>query len=353
MKSTVRAFIAVEISPSVRSEARKSLRAMQNAFPNVKWVDDDNFHVTLKFLGPNVPTTELHHIIAAIQKACRDVEQFDLVFEGLGAFPDASNPRTIWIGVREGVDELKRLASKIEAELGKIGFPAEGREFSPHLTVGRTRQKDREEGQFASRRSSSGKISDSGKNRKFANQRLETNENESEEASDYSALTRMIYDRSNVFFGASPVDAVILYSSELERSGPKYEPLAEIELSPLGSVESEEAFDARQFDDPEFEVPEGEMEKRLPETLDAKFNLESLDDEVEAELRAICGDRFAKRSSDPKKRGSADKPGKRGHPNVGAIRKKLQDLDAPELDSDDFELEEALGFKKSERPKRK
>jgi len=353
MKSTVRAFIAVEISPSIRTEARKSLRAMQDAFPNVKWVDDENFHVTLKFLGPNVPTTELHHIIAAIEKACRNFEQFDLVFEGLGAFPDASNPRTIWIGVRDGVEELKRLASKIELELGKLGFPTEGREFSPHLTVGRTRQKDREDGQFASRRTRDAS-SNFGKNRKSGtNSRYETKGVESDEQVDYSALTRMIYDRSNAFFGASPVDSVILYSSELDRNGPKYEPLAEIELSPLGSVEEEEAFDARQFDDPDFEVPTGEIEKRLPETLDAKFNIEALDDEVEAELRAICGDNFAKRSGNSRKQDAAGKSVKRAKQNAADARKKLREIDVPELDSVDFDLSDLPDFKKANRSKRK
>ena len=66
MNSTIRAFIAVDISPAIRSQVQKALKPLQNAFPDVKWVDDENFHVTLKFLGPNVPTTELHLLIAAI-----------------------------------------------------------------------------------------------------------------------------------------------------------------------------------------------------------------------------------------------------------------------------------------------
>ncbi|MBQ6826641.1 MAG: RNA 2',3'-cyclic phosphodiesterase, partial [Thermoguttaceae bacterium] len=206
MKPTVRAFIAVAISPMIRNEARKTLRPIIEAYPNVKWVEEENFHVTLKFLG-TVPTVELHRVVAAVERGCRKFEQFDLVFEGVGAFPNADSPRSIWIGVREGAREIRELARRIEAELAELGYPAENREFTPHLTVGRARQKDRESG--------------------FE-----------------GGLSRMIFERSNVFFGSSPVDAVLVYSSELERGGAKYDVLAEIPLSPIG-VDEEEAFDPK------------------------------------------------------------------------------------------------------------
>lgn len=298
MKSYVRAFIAVEIAPSIKTEARKALGPMKKAFPGVKWVDDDNFHVTLKFLGPNVPTTELHHIIAAIQKACAKFEQFDLVLEGVGAFPDASSPRTIWLGVTDGVAELRQLAKRIDDELEQYGFPREGREFSPHLTVGRTRQRDREEGQFAVRTSPKNLGNFSYSHKKYANNKPMRREEEVEPGT-FGALSRMIYERSNTFFGSSPVDSVILYSSELERGGPKYEALAEIELSPLGTQLNEEygGFVAAEYDDPNFEIEELGMETHLPETLDTKFDVKALDAEVEDELRAICGEKFVKRGS--------------------------------------------------------
>ncbi len=342
MKSYVRAFIAVEIAPSIRTEARKALGPMKKAFPGVKWVDDDNFHVTLKFLGPNVPTTELHHIIAAIQKACADFEQFDLVLEGVGAFPDASSPRTIWLGVTDGVAELRRLAKRIDDELEKFGFPREGREFSPHLTVGRTRQRDREEGQFAVKavRKSADDLSRSRKGGVKNN----TVREEEVEPGTFGALSRMIYERSNTFFGSSPVDSVVLYSSELERGGPKYEALAEVELSPLGSQLDEEygGFDAQDYDDVDFEIEESGMETHLPETLDTKFDVDALDAEVEDELRAICGEKFAKRGS---------KSGSRRveQPNMKAQKKRLDSIkhDVSDLDSLDVDLGDFSIFKET------
>lgn len=335
MKSHVRAFVAIDIAPSVRAQARKALRPMMQSFPNVKWVDNENFHVTLKFLGPNVPTNELHNVIAAIQRACRNFEQFDLVFEGMGAFPDSSNPRTVWIGVSDGVNELRTLAKRIDEEMEKIGFPSENRQFSPHLTVGRARQRDRNEGEFASKTQRSSESNRGKSTRDSQNDRRHGTQEDEFEPGTFSPLARMLYDCSNLFFGSSPVDTVTLYSSELERNGPKYEPIAEIELAPLGSVDEQtpQKFDVKEFDDPDFSIDENEMEGQLPEVLDTKLDVDALDAEVEDELRAICGDKFAKR----KKKFSAAPKG--AVPNRKELKKKLTDAadsSGPETDSADL-----------------
>ena len=306
MKPTVRAFIAVEISPSIRTEARKTLRPVMEAYPNVKWVEEENFHVTLKFLG-TVPTVDLHRVVAAVERGCRKFEQFDLVFEGVGAFPNAEAPRSIWIGVREGTREIRELARRIEAELAEIGYPPENREFTPHLTLGRARQKDRESGV------------DGG-------------------------LGRMIFERSNVFFGSSPVDAVLVYSSELERGGPKYDVLAEIPLSPIG-VDDEEAFDPKALDDEADAAlraaSQVEFAGQFQEKIDANFDVDALDAGLEAELREICGADFAKRSKNQKTSGGSS--GRRFGKNNGRGQKtpskpvappKFDDV--PELDEVDF-----------------
>ena len=307
MKPTVRAFIAVAISPMIRNEARKTLRPIIEAYPNVKWVEEENFHVTLKFLG-TVPTVELHRVVAAVERGCRKFEQFDLVFEGVGAFPNADSPRSIWIGVREGAREIRELARRIEAELAELGYPAENREFTPHLTVGRARQKDRESG--------------------FE-----------------GGLSRMIFERSNVFFGSSPVDAVLVYSSELERGGAKYDVLAEIPLSPLGVDDEEEAFDPKALDDEADAALRAasqiEFAGQFQEKIDANFDVDALDADVEAELRQICGADFVKRSKNQKATGGSSgrrsgKNAERGKaPSSQPVAPPKFD-DVPELDDVDF-----------------
>ena len=139
-----------------------------------------------------MPQTEIHHVIRAIESACGRIEPFDLVFEEIGAFPNAEHPRTLWVGVSEGVEESTDLAEAIDAELAEIGFPRESRRFTPHLTIGRVKKGAHE---------------------------------------DDSGLDAFLLPaKGPAFFGVSSVDSVTLFSSELSRGGPKYEPLAEIGL---------------------------------------------------------------------------------------------------------------------------
>ncbi|MCR5360115.1 MAG: hypothetical protein K6E55_09565, partial [Thermoguttaceae bacterium] len=69
MKNQIRSFIAVEISSQVRAKIARYLNSHVTDLKRVKWVAPDQFHLTLKFLG-DVPQTEIHHVIAAVKKAC-------------------------------------------------------------------------------------------------------------------------------------------------------------------------------------------------------------------------------------------------------------------------------------------
>ncbi|MGI5832487.1 MAG: RNA 2',3'-cyclic phosphodiesterase [Thermoguttaceae bacterium] len=195
MKNQVRSFIALEISSRVRSKISRYLDRHVTDLQRVKWVTQDQFHLTLKFLG-DVPMNQMHQVITAIKTACAQTDPFDLVFEGIGAFPDKTDPRTLWIGVTEGTEESVILAEMIDTELAKLGFPRETRRLTPHLTIGRVK------------RGSQG------------------------DSAGIGAL--MLPEKEPPFFGVSAVDAVTLFASELSRRGPKYAVLAEIDLRTIG-----------------------------------------------------------------------------------------------------------------------
>ncbi|MDO4587218.1 MAG: RNA 2',3'-cyclic phosphodiesterase [Planctomycetia bacterium] len=201
MKSVVRTFIAVDIASGIRSEIQKTIRPFKTHFPGIKWVDNANFHVTLKFLG-DVPANELYHLIQAVEKGCQNIEPFDLVFNGLGAFPDSFSPRTLWVGVSDGVEEIRTLGKQIDDALHQIGYPLESRFFTPHLTIGRARKEDRQ------------------KNPPFKDT-LDPS---------FGLLSKMISEQNDHYFGCCAVDEVVIYSSELNRFGPKYDILAAVEL---------------------------------------------------------------------------------------------------------------------------
>lgn len=135
----IRTFIAVDVDSSVRRKAAELTSRLRAAEGKITWVAPQQMHLTVKFLG-EVPDTKLPKVCSAVEAACRTLAPFAIECRGAGAFPDRDRPRTLWIGVTEGVAELRALHDALEDQLAPFGFPKEGRGFKPHLTIGRVRQ---------------------------------------------------------------------------------------------------------------------------------------------------------------------------------------------------------------------
>jgi RNA 2',3'-cyclic 3'-phosphodiesterase len=136
----VRTFIAVEMSPSVIARAGDLIDKLRVAAAEINWVRPQQMHLTLKFLG-DVPDTETPDICRVVNEVAAAIEPFEITCRGVGAFPNLREPRTLWIGIEDGADELKRLQTAIEDGLKtKLGYPKEQRGFHPHLTLGRVKR---------------------------------------------------------------------------------------------------------------------------------------------------------------------------------------------------------------------
>jgi len=137
----IRAFIAIELPDPVKdslSSLEDRLRPAEH--PYVKWVDPQGIHLTLKFLG-NIATDQVPRIIEAITLASQGTSPLKLQIGGLGAFPNLQRPRVIWVAVTGEVDPLIALQRGIDQALVPLGFAIEKRPFSPHLTLGRLRER--------------------------------------------------------------------------------------------------------------------------------------------------------------------------------------------------------------------
>jgi 2'-5' RNA ligase len=188
MKNRIRTFIAVSLSSSVLAGIEKIVRTLQTNFWDVRWVEPNNLHVTLKFLG-DISLNDLPQLIRTVTQWTSETDSFDLTFQGIGAFPNRESPKTIWVGCREGSNELIQLAGKIDEGLLLIGFPKEARRFSPHLTIGRIKKPVQE-----------------------------------------SPLMSLLDEEQDRLFGSCSVSEVQIFSSELTRHGPIYDELAAIPL---------------------------------------------------------------------------------------------------------------------------
>ncbi|PSP34518.1 RNA 2',3'-cyclic phosphodiesterase [Halobacteriales archaeon QH_10_67_22] len=100
--------------------------------------DPGQTHVTLKFLGDTDPD-RVPDLVDELEAAVDDaaVDPFELCVGGLGVFPDLDYISVVWVGVREGGEQLTRLYEAIEKRTTAMGFDPEDHEFTPHATVAR------------------------------------------------------------------------------------------------------------------------------------------------------------------------------------------------------------------------
>lgn len=124
-----RLFVAIDLPPAIRER----LSSLCCGLPGARWVDPEQMHLTLRFIG-EVNSS----VFQLVREALTEVrsERFTLRLEGIGFFPPRGRPRVAWTGVRKN-DQLVQLRNRIESLLVRSGLEPEGRKFFPHITLAR------------------------------------------------------------------------------------------------------------------------------------------------------------------------------------------------------------------------
>lgn len=135
----IRAFLAID-PPAVVLE---NIQEMQNRLKKnirgvIRWVRPEGIHLTLKFFG-DISVQDVANISEVIVKRTNAAPPFALEVRGLGAFPDVTRPRIIWLGITGQMGNLLSLQKDLEEEFFILGFPKEDRPFRAHLTMGRVK----------------------------------------------------------------------------------------------------------------------------------------------------------------------------------------------------------------------
>jgi RNA 2',3'-cyclic 3'-phosphodiesterase len=143
----MRLFIGVELDNAVRAaaataalELKARLDTCEPGFA-ARWIDRANLHITLWFIG-EVADERVVEISDALRRPF-DVAPFSLVLMGCGAFPPSGAPRVLWIGTAKGTEGMRELYGRIEHRLVPLGFAAERRPYTPHLTIARVKDPGR------------------------------------------------------------------------------------------------------------------------------------------------------------------------------------------------------------------
>jgi len=123
-----RLFVAIRPPETVRER----LLDLMEGMPGMRWQDDGQLHLTLRFIG-EVDRPVAEDLSAALQHI--RFERFSLALEGVGKFEKHRNG-ALWAGVTPK-DQLKALNAKIERACQSAGLEPERRAFHPHITLAR------------------------------------------------------------------------------------------------------------------------------------------------------------------------------------------------------------------------
>jgi len=133
--SMFRGFIAIKINTT--SSILEFEKEIKKTGADVKLVEPQNIHITLKFLG-DIEETFIDEIEQIIKDAIKEIKPFTMKLNGTGVFPNNNYVKVIWIGIKEA-QIIETIVKTIDENLSKLGFKKEKRSFSPHLTIGRVK----------------------------------------------------------------------------------------------------------------------------------------------------------------------------------------------------------------------
>lgn len=106
----------------------------RNQFPFRRWVFEQDYHITLKYLG----TCDNEQVNFVKQKLASLValhQPFRLQLSDLGTFGREEKPRILWAGVQGDLPILHHLQANMEEAMENLGFSRENRPYRPHVTL--------------------------------------------------------------------------------------------------------------------------------------------------------------------------------------------------------------------------
>lgn len=186
----MRCFVAVPVPGPVRDLLVRVQEALARGGDAVKWVEKENLHLSLKFLG-EVTEDQVGRLSELLTAEAARWPRMKLSYAGAGAFPERGAPRTVWAGATGDLGKLAGLAAAVERAAEQVGVPREGRPFVAHVTLGRVRS-----------------------------------------LRNLKSFQALIDAQSRVPLGDDVVEEFVLFRSTLTSQGPIYEPLASF---PLGA----------------------------------------------------------------------------------------------------------------------
>ncbi len=133
-----RLFIAILVPEQVKARIFAAQEQLRRAAAEgvVRWADQHQFHLTLRFLG-NVLNDQIPALTEAARQACSQYSRMPMTAQGVGFFPNARRPRVIWAGITETAGKLHELQQTLQRATVAFTTEPPQNEFTGHITLGR------------------------------------------------------------------------------------------------------------------------------------------------------------------------------------------------------------------------
>lgn len=184
----IRAFVAVAIDDTLRHNLAILQSELKTSGSRVRWVDPDNIHLTLVFLG-DIPESMVASLGNELDSVARDNAPCTMEVRGLGFFGRPLSPKVIWAGLRGDVHRVESMQQQVVSGMQAAGCRPDAKPFSPHLTLGRARS-----------------------------------------ARGAGPLIAAIASRNDALFGQLVIQNILLMQSRLTPNGPEYSTLHDARL---------------------------------------------------------------------------------------------------------------------------
>ena len=194
----MRAFVAVEMAEPIREALSALIGDLRRLDAPVKWVEAQNIHLTLKFLG-SVPDASVARAVEILRECADGMAPFSLEIAGAGGFPDLKRPRVVFVCAVDRPPVAAELARRLNEQMAEVGAERDDRPYQNHITLGRVRP---------SRASGS-----------------------SDEPRHLAQLTQRLESLQGKSFGSMQATELTLMESRLTPAGPIYSPVERVRLA--------------------------------------------------------------------------------------------------------------------------
>jgi len=136
----IRTFFALEIPASLRRELAEIIRVFQTEVPRgIKWVSDENLHITLQFIG-DTKEEDLPEIIRFFQNVFSEIGKLEFIKPEIQII-SGRFPRIVWVSLKTKNREVAKAVGKIRNKLQELGYKPDSKPLKFHITLGRVKRK--------------------------------------------------------------------------------------------------------------------------------------------------------------------------------------------------------------------